>query len=423
MPSPLPFARRRKTLLGLSLFIAAVSRSPAQSPSPPVPDQSQRLADCLALGHELQPALTVARSRLTTALSKLAALETLGVTAHLMRHDLPVRRQQAHLGAEIARADLERLEVENRYEVTRAYLSVLYSRTQRRLLDDLVEDLTFLRDRIKTAVGKRERPEWTEATVDLVTLYLRKAEARRTEADRGIEVSLAALREATGVGPLACLRVADEPLPEPRTRVCREEILAAALSHRGEAFEANTAAEVVGLEADAQSRSCRRGAVPTFASGVDIHSRLVQPPMRGEDYRPGGVPLAMPVTLVGPRTSRVELAQGYGAQATEIGEKTRNLIALEAEEAYFTWEEWSRKVVLYREAEQIATRLARRLREDFRGSLKRVIEGILPESLLAAQARADHNEALFRQAIALANLERVTGGAFCAGLALPPHSR
>jgi len=55
----------------------------------------------------------------------------------------------------------------------------------------------------------------------------------------------------------------------------------------------------------------------------------------------------------------------------------------------------------------------------FGGPKGRVIEGVLPESLLAAQARPDYNEALFRHAIALAALERVTGGAFCAGLASP----
>jgi hypothetical protein len=96
------------------------------------------------------------------------------------------------------------------------------------------------------------------------------------------------------------------------------------------------------------------------------------------------------------------------------------LIALETDEAYFSWEEWSRKAEIYREAEEVGRRLTRRLREEVRGTLKRVIEGILPESLLAAQTRTDYNEALFRRAIALAALERVTGGAFCAGLANTP---
>jgi outer membrane protein TolC len=410
---------RRKTLAGVVVLLAAVSGASAQQPIPAIAERPLRLADCLAISEQRQPALAVARARLAAAESKLGALNGLGVPALVLHYDQSVRRQQAQLGVEIARADLARLAEENRYTVTRAYLSVLYARAQGRVLDELIDDLTFVRRRIQTGISKRERPEWTDATVDLVTLYLRRAEARKAEAERGVEVSLAALREAMGVEPGACLPIADEPIPQPDVRVCRAEIVAAALAQRGEAIQANTAAEVVGLEADAQGHNHRRGVVRTFASAADIHARHVPQPVFGEDFRPGGVPLAMPAVLVGPRAVRVETARDYGEQAAGVAEKTRNLIALEAEEAYFTWQEWARKVVVYREAEQVGERLARRLREEFRGTLKRVIEGVLPESLLAAQARADYNEALFRHAIALAALERITGGAFHACLATP----
>src|SRR5262249_58570465 len=109
------------------------------------------------------------------------------------------------------------------------------------------------------------RPEWTPSTVDLITLYLRRAEARRAEADRGVQVSLAALREAMNLEPQLCSRIADEPIPQPEVRVCREEILAAALERRGESIEAGAATEVAGLEAHAQAKSCRRGSLHTFA--------------------------------------------------------------------------------------------------------------------------------------------------------------
>src|SRR5262249_31063237 len=151
----------------------------------------------------------------------------------------------------------------------------------------------------------------------------------------------------------------------------------------------------------------RRGMVHTFAAGADLHAHHVPPPIYGEEFRPGGMPLAMPVVLVGSRDGRADSARYYGIQAAAVAGKSRNLGVLEAEEAYCTWEEWSRKVVLYRDAQEIGTRLTGTLRQEFRGPLRRVIEGLLPESLLAAQARADYNEALFRQAIALAALERV----------------
>ncbi len=414
------FTCRGKLLAGIAVLFIAIPHALAQTPAPVMPDRPLRLADCLAISQERQPSLVVARTRLAAAQTKVIALDSLGGPLGILRQGLPVRRQQAQLGVNIAQADLNRLEVENRYVVTRAYLSVLYSRAQRRVLDDLIEDLTYLRNRIKTAVERSERPEWTPATVDVVTLYLRRAEARRAEADRGVQMSLAALREAMSLDPLFCLNIADELIPQPEVRVCREEILAAALARRGESIEAGVIADVAGLEIDAQAKSCRRGSVRTFAAGADLHAGHVPQPIYGEEFRPGGIPLAMPTILVGPRAARVESARELGDQAAAVAQKTRNLIILEAEEAYFSWEEWSRKVVVYREAEEVGQRLTRRLREEVRGSLKRVIEGILPESLLAAQTRTDCNEALFRRAIALAALERVTGGVFHAGLENTP---
>ncbi|HEY7154421.1 MAG TPA: TolC family protein [Gemmataceae bacterium] len=420
MHSPSEFRNRWNRRAGIALLLAAALHAPAQTPAPVVPDRPLRLADCLTISQQRQPSLVVARARLAAAQTKVAALDSLGGLSIVLRKELPVRRQQARLGVDISQADLNRLEVENRYVVTRAYLSVLYARAQQSVLDDLIEELTYLRNRIKRSVERSERPEWTAATVDLVTLYLRRAEARRAEAERGVQMSLAALREAMNIDPLLCLNIADEPIPQPAVRVCREEILAAALARRGESIEANVVADVAGLEIDAQAKSCRRGSVRTFAAGADLHASHVPQPIYGEEFRPGGIPLAMPTVLAGPRAARVESARELGDQAAAVAQKTRNLIALETDEAYFSWEEWSRKAEIYREAEEVGRRLTRRLREEVRGTLKRVIEGILPESLLAAQTRTDYNEALFRRAIALAALERVTGGAFCAGLANTP---
>ncbi len=407
-------------LSGNILLLAGVCQVSAQAPVPLSADRPLRLADCLAISEQRQPSLVVGRARLAAAESKLAALDSLGIAVSVVRHDLPIRRQQAQLGVEITRADLHRLEVENRYVVTRAYLSVLFAHAQQTVVTDLVDDLAFLRERIKVSVGKRDRPEWTQTTVDLVTLYVRRVEARKAEADRGVNLALAALREAMGLPPLSCIHIANEPMPQPKVRVCHEEIVSAALSQRDETIASNVAAQVTELEADAQAHRRTRGLVHTFAAGADLHARHVPQPIYGEEFRPGGIPLAMPVTLVGSRDRRAETAREYGVQAAAVAEKTRNLAALEAEEAYYSWQEWSRKAVLYHEAEQIGNRLTGSLREEFRGTLKRVIEGVLPESLLAAQARADYNEALFRQAIALAALERVTGGVFCAGLITPP---
>lgn len=408
--------RRRRPLSVVLCLVAAV---PAAAQTPPLPQRPLHLSDCLALGQERQPSLAVARSQLAAAQSKLAALESFGALASCVNHGLPVRIQQARLGVQNAQAELARLEIENRYVITRAYLSVLYARAQHRALDDLIEDLTYLRQRVQTSVEKKDRPEWTAATLDLVTLYLQRAMARRAEADRGIALAVAALREGINVDPLVKLTVADEPIPEPKVQVNREEVLAAAVARRSEAVESSLVSEAAALETDAQARS-HRAMVHTFAAGMDLHSRHVPQPIYGETFRPGGVPMSMPSVLAGPRAGRVETAQELSVQAQMVAQKTHNLIILEAEEAYFNWQEWSQKVVFLREAHRVGQRLEVDLRKEYRGPLKRVIDALLPENLLAAQAQTDYNEALYQQAIALAGLERVTGGAFCAGLACPP---
>jgi hypothetical protein len=417
MSSPRESARVPISLPMIAALLLAVIPALAQSPSSPLPDHPLRLADCLAISEERQPSLIVARARLAAAQSKLASLESLDGPVARLRQDLPIRRQQAQLGIDAAKADLARMEIENRYVVTRSYLSVLYARAQRKVVTDLIDELRFLRERVRASVEKKERPEWTAATVDLITLYLRRTEARRAEAERGVSLALAAVREALGLEPAVCFTIADEPIPQPAVQVCREDIIAAAAARRSEVIEANLASEVAVLEIDAQAVRCRRGPVHTFAAASDLHANHVPQPIYREEFRPGGVPLAMPALLTGPRDGRAATAQNFSVQAAAVAQKTRNLAILEAEEAFYLWQEWSQKVVSLGEAARIGNRLNRELHEEFHGSLRRLIEALIPESLLAAQTRTDYYEALFRHAISLAALERVTGGAFCAGLA------
>ncbi len=120
MGHPLGLLRPYIIWTGLALLIAVVSKTAAQTPAPALPVQPLHLADCLALSEQRQPSLTVARARLAAAQTKVAALDNLSGPAALLSHDLPVRRQQARLGVDIARADVARLDVENRYVVTRA---------------------------------------------------------------------------------------------------------------------------------------------------------------------------------------------------------------------------------------------------------------------------------------------------------------
>jgi outer membrane protein TolC len=371
------------------------------------------LADCIRIGLEQQPALAAHRASLAAAETGRQALERMHL-AGLLARDLPVRKQQAALGVTIASAGLHQAEWETRYAVTRTYLSVLYAREQQKVADDVVSNLQFYHDRVSELVKKGESREWTTSTVDKIAIYLKLAETRRAEASRGAERALAALREAMGVGPHCVLQLADTRLPDVRTTLARDQVICEAVARRGEMIQALSASEVTRLEIDAQGKS-HMPTVRTFAAVSDIHARPIPQGVQNTEYRPGAVGLDMPGTLAGHRSSRVERARDLSARADAVVEKTRNLVTLEAEDAYLKWVEADRKVAQTREGAEAGIRLAKHTREDFRSGQKVKIEDLLTNEVLVGQVLAAHNEARYQYALALAALERITAGGIQAG--------
>ena len=121
--------------------------------------------------------------------------------------------------------------------------------------------------------------------------------------------------------------------------------------------------------------------------------------------------------ITGSREDRTEQARAYSTRAGAVVEKTRNLIALEADQAYWKWLEASRKLPDYRKAAEGAEKISRDLRATFDPRNPRVsIDELLNAGVLASQLRVQANQAQYQLLLALAQLERVTGGAFCAGL-------
>src|SRR5205085_10973004 len=106
---------------------------------------------------------------------------------------------------------------------------------------------------------------------------------------------------------------------------------------RGELVQATVLAEVTCLEVEAQGTGVHKR-METFAAGSDIHSRQVPQGVRNTEYRPGAVPPEMPTVLAGPRAERVQHAQSLHARAEAVALVTRNLIALEAEDAFLRWQ-------------------------------------------------------------------------------------
>jgi outer membrane protein TolC len=371
------------------------------------------LADCLRLALHRQPRIAAARASLAGAEDGYRSLEALHVPA-ILAPELPIRRTQAALGLTSARAAVDVAEREAVYAVMRAWFTVLFAREQEQVARGVVDRLAAVH---KTTKGLVEGGDKDVTTVDVnrTLVYLRLAETRQVEAEQGQKRALASLREAVGVGPGFCFEVVAGRLPDPRMQAPRCAVVGWALARRGELVLAGTYAQVVCLEVDAQASSQRRR-METFAAGADVHAREVPQTIRNGEYRPGGVPPEMPTLLAGPRHLRVQHARSLYARAASVVEVTRNLIALEAEDAFLRWQQASRQGELAREAADTAERQANDLSKDFAARAKVTVEAVVNAAVTAAQARGQYNEFIHRKILALADLERITAGAFCAGL-------
>jgi outer membrane protein TolC len=376
------------------------------------------LAEALRLAHDRQPRIVAQRASLAAAEDGQRALASLRFPATL-EHELPVRRHQAALGVTAATAALDRAEHEAIYAVTRTYFTVLYAREQEKLAGDVIDQLSAIHENAQQQV-KAGAKDITNRDVQRTLVYLRLAQARRVQAAQGVKRALAALAEAIGLEPEACLDVPAGRLPSPGVRPCLGDVVAAALARRAEIVQTNIFAEVAALEVDAQATG-HHLRMETFASGADIHAQPVPQGVHDDEYRPGANPPQMPDMLAGPRPSRMKTAQSYSARAAAVAEETRNLLALEARNAFYRWEEASQQASHAHEAADTGKNLADGLNKDYIADpTKKKLEDLVTARVLASQARSQYNEYLFRLILALADLQRVTAGAFCAGLAPAP---
>ncbi len=409
--------------LGAGLFVqgwlAGADRVvPAAPPAAVAPADARvlTLPECLKIAFEHQPNIAAAQASLASAETNLRALEQLHVSSLLPGgRELPIRRQQASLAVCIAHSALQQAEFETVSAVERTYVTVLYARAQRKVADDLV---TYLQSYYDVAGGKKEERGF-QLIYKKIAVFLRQAQARRAEAVTGIDRATAALREAMGVGPEVCFQVAEDPLfaqpPALNAPPCLGDLVQLALARRGEVAQAATAVDVFHLEVDAQAKNCLLPTARTFASGGDIHARGVPPHIEdGTLYRPGALAPEMPPVLVGSKCFRVERAQDLAQRAGSMADKTRNLVALDVEEAYHRLREAQEKLKVHNGA-QDAIELEKQVAEDFRADAAKVDE-VAFNQVVASRAKADYNEAVFQYLLSLVALERATAGGFASGL-------
>ncbi len=409
-------------LLGLAVAacggVTARAAEPAAGQSAPAPAVSVQtetldLAACLDLALQRQPRIAAARASLAAAWDGKRSLDDLHVPG-ILAPDLPVRRKQAALGVTAAAAGLDQAEHETAYAVTRTYYTVIYARQQEQVARGVVERLTAVRNTARTQLEGGAR-NVASSDVDRATVYLQLAQAQRQRASLGVRRALASLREAVGAGCDLRIDVPPGQLPVLEVQLGEDEIVARALARRGEIVQSDVLTQETCLEIEAQDSSHHKR-MDTFAAGGDVHSRRVQQEFHNDEYRPGAVPPEMPDVLAGNRPDRVEHARSLNARAAAAAEVTRNLIALEAADTYLRWEEATEEAATAREAAETGEKLADSLTRDFTSGLNVRVEDVVNARVLGSQARSRYNEYVYHQILALADLERVTAGAFCAGL-------
>jgi outer membrane protein TolC len=389
----------------------------ADTTTKPAPVPSD-LPSLRRLALEKQPSLAAARASLAAAQLKAKALDDLMIPT-LLRKDLPIRRQQAARGVTIHEAQLCQAEWQTVYNVTRNYLSALYALEQQQVANDALQDLDSLLTFVKT---HKDRSDIVDEHKDRLEVYIRLAQAKREDAVQGYQRALAAVREAIGAGPDCCLEIIRQPLPDLSASICRDDVVKLALTRRGDLAQTILAAEVVCLEIDAQEAQ-HGPSGQTFAAGSDIHVVVPVQGTNDPEYKPGGIGLEMPTLLPGSKSDRVEQARALSARAAAVADKTRNLIALEAEDVWLRWQDAVNKKQKLVEARDKAAAYSKAIREDFETTMpdgdkkfKVRFDDVLNAGLLSAQAKVEYNQALYQADLCLAGLERVTAGGFLSGL-------
>ncbi len=391
------------------IFGTLVSAARADGPSGPL-----TLTDCVGVGLDNQPAIAAAQASLRAA--QTGGVDNLSFLAVLLSPDLPIRKNQAALGVDIAAAAVDLAEWETRYAITRNYFSVIYAHEQTKVVNDVLENLRSNRkqaeDFVKLGIPpdpKKKQKDVTQNDVDNLTIYIELYEAKKIEAVEGMRKAGAALREAMGVDCHFDLNLLEEPLPDPVSGIDCKEVIAMALDRRGEMMQATLAEQVTSLEVQAQRRLFFKIQTKTFAAGADVHSRPIPQGIANHEYRPYAIGLEMPVFMIGKRLDRVDRTAELNARAGAVVEKTTNLVWLDAEAAFSKWQEAVGRIGHLAKARPLAKKVADLEAKRFNDKAV-AVDDLIRSRTLEEQLRAQYNEALYQHALALAGLERVTAG-------------
>jgi len=131
-------------------------------------------------------------------------------------------------------------------------------------------------------------------------------------------------------------------------------------------------------------------------------------PMRNGEYKPGALAPEMPPNLVGRREDRVARALGYSVRQEEVYTKTRDLVRLEAINAYLGWAAAAERMVLAKERFDRGQKTVKLVRDNIENTKE--YDAVVRYEALSGKSQAEYVEAVFEHIKALLRLQRVTAG-------------
>lgn len=377
------------------------------------------LPACKALALAKQPALAVAHAGHQAALARQRGLDTVRVPNFLAR-DLPIRKQQAAVGVDVAHLEIQRVQLDAVYAVTYSYLSAQYAAEQRAMLEDARTRLLELRNEVPKGIAAG-KTNFRKEDLNRIDVTLRFLDSRLEEAAQGEQRAMSALREALGIDSHSPLILRAAGLPRLTPTLDRERLISLALARRPEIQQASLLCQVHGLEVEAQGTRRLFPTAPTFAAGSDLHARPLPAGQYDEQYRPAAIGPDMPVTINGDCGARAEIARAYQQRCGPMLEKTKLLLTLETEQAYFRYLEASRKLPLLQESLTHAREVFETTRSLVIGGKR---EGTVPNLLLSgtqvSELRGQINLTRYQLLVALAGLERATACGYQPAFELAP---
>lgn len=371
------------------------------------------LRECIAIAFEKQPKLKALRASLGSAGAAQRGLDDVRLLGQL-NASYKYRKSQAANGVCAAAAELEQAQHEVTQAVIWTYYTSIYASEQMKVAKEAVLFIANYKDQVeKIVTDKKGTKEINQITLNELVIRLSEGKRLLIKAQTGQAKAQAALREAMGVNWDYRFEVADSKLPEiDKIDLKKETVIAHAQTRRGEVIMAGLASDVTQLEAYVQWSQRFRFRVETFATGADIHSRTIPVGVQNGEYRPGAIGPEMPSELFGSRSTRYQRAWELTLRSQAVLEKTRNLVALEAENSFIDYEAAIQEMAEAKiEAEKADANLTFLLgvhgdKIETAATLQKMLE----YKAILARAQAAMNEANYHQITALAALERITAG-------------